>query len=130
MTGVQTCALPISQTLTYKAPLGNEMTLIGLLENDYVGNRIDVPYGLGLSIYNGTTQSELVHLSAYDLTNLRVGLETKSWTTFLFVNNVANKKVLLDPQPQINIALISYQRYTVNQPLTVGIDFNYRFGGK
>jgi iron complex outermembrane receptor protein len=119
-----------AQTLTYKAPLGNEMTLIGLLENDYVGNRIDVPYGLGLSIYNGTTQSELVHLSAYDLTNLRVGLETKSWTTYLFVNNVANKKVLLDPQPQINIALISYQRYTVNQPLTVGIDFNYRFGGK
>jgi hypothetical protein len=38
--------------------------------------------------------------------------------------------VLLDPQPQIDIALYSFQRYTVNQPLTVGVDFNYRFGAK
>jgi hypothetical protein len=47
-----------------------------------------------------------------------------------FVTNLLDKKVLLDPQPQIDLALPTYQRYTVNQPLTVGIDLNYKLGTK
>jgi hypothetical protein len=38
--------------------------------------------------------------------------------------------VLLDPQPQLDIALTTFQRYTVNQPLTVGVDVNYKFGAR
>jgi hypothetical protein len=41
-------------------------------------------------------------------------------------NNLANKKVLLDPQPQIAFQAAAYTRYTVNQPRTVGIDLTYR----
>jgi iron complex outermembrane recepter protein len=117
------------QTLTYKHPLTSDMSIVGVLDNYYVGNRIDIPYGLGLSIYHDTTQDAIVHLASYDLTNLRVGVEKSKWNASLFVNNVLNKKVLLDPQPQIDIALSSYQRYTVNQPLTAGVDLNYKFGG-
>ena len=57
-------------------------------------------------------------------------MEKSKWNASLFVNNVLNKRVLLDPQPQIDIALSSYQRYTVNQPLTAGVDLNYKFGGQ
>jgi iron complex outermembrane receptor protein len=118
------------QTLTYRFPLTSETRIVGVLDNYYVSNRIDIPYGLGLSIYDGTTQSAIVHLAAYDLTNLRVGVEQSAWNVFVFANNLLNKKVLLDPQPQIDLALTSFQRYTVNQPLTVGVDLNYKFGGK
>jgi outer membrane receptor protein involved in Fe transport len=119
-----------SQTLTYKVPMANGMTFIGVLENDFVGSRIDIPYGLTLSIYGTATQDAIVHLASYDLTNLRVGVQSGNWSAMLFATNLTNQKVLLDPQPQIDIALYSFQRYTVNQPLTVGVDFNYRFGAK
>lgn len=118
------------QTLTYKHPLADDLTLVGVLENNYVGTRMDVPYGLGLSIYGGTTQAALVHLAAYDLTNVRVGLQKSAWSAFLFTNNLLNKKVLLDPQPQIDVSLTTFQRYTVNQPLTVGLDIEYKFGAR
>ena len=130
MTVPDTPKVTSAQTLTYKLPLSNGMTLVGVVENDYVGSRIDIPYGLTLSIYGGSTQSAIVHLASYDLTNLRVGLQQDTWSASLFVNNALNRKVLLDPQPQIDLALTSFQRYTVNQPLTVGIDVNYKFGGK
>jgi iron complex outermembrane recepter protein len=119
-----------AQTLTWKLPLSNGMSLIGIVENDFVGSRIDIPYGLTLSIYGGSTQSAIVHLASYDLTNVRLGLQQDNWSVFLFVNNALNQKVLLDPQPQIDLALTSFQRYTVNQPLTAGLDFSYKFGGK
>jgi iron complex outermembrane recepter protein len=119
-----------AQTLTYKLPLSNGFTFVGVLENDYVGSRIDIPYGLTLSVYGAATQGAIVHLASYDLTNLRVGVQSGNWSAMLFATNLTNQKVLLDPQPQIDLALLSYQRYTVNQPLTIGVDFNYRFGAK
>ncbi|HTC45504.1 MAG TPA: TonB-dependent receptor [Steroidobacteraceae bacterium] len=119
-----------AQTLTYKFPMANGMTILGVLENDYVGNRTDIPYGLTLSIYGNTTQRAIVHLAAYDLTKLRFGVQAGNWSAMLFVDNLLNKAVLEDPQPQIDLALLSFQRYTVSQPLTAGIDLNYKFGGK
>jgi hypothetical protein len=119
-----------AQTLTYKVPLSDGLTFVGVLENDYVGSRIDIPYGLTLSLYDNATQSAIVHLASYDLTNLRLGVESSNWSAFVFATNLANRKVLLDPQPQIDLALPTFQRYTVNQPLTVGIDLNYKFNPK
>jgi iron complex outermembrane recepter protein len=119
-----------AQTLTYKVPLSDGLTFVGVLENDYVGSRIDIPYGLTLSLYDNSTQSAIVHLASYDLTNLRFGVESNNWSAFVFATNLANRKVLLDPQPQIDLALPTFQRYTVNQPLTVGIDLNYKFNTK
>jgi len=81
-------------------------------------------------IYGGTTQSAIVHLQAFDLTKLRFGVQAGNWSAMLFVDNLLNKAVLEDPQPQIDLALLSFQRYTVSQPLTAGIDLNYKFGGK
>jgi hypothetical protein len=36
--------------------------------------------------------------------------------------------VLLDPLPQINLAIPQFTRYIVNQPVTYGLDVTYKFG--
>lgn len=38
--------------------------------------------------------------------------------------------MLVDPQPQILVSLTAFQRVTVNQPLTVDVDIEYKFGAK
>jgi hypothetical protein len=45
----------------------------------------------------------------------------------LFVNNLTNNQVLLDPQPNQNVQTPAYTRYTITQPLTAGIDVTYKF---
>ena len=67
-------------------------------------------------------------MPSYGITNLRVGLRTASWTAALFVDNATNNQVLLDPLPQINLAIPQFTRYIVNQPITYGLDVSYSFG--
>jgi len=70
----------------------------------------------------------LVHLPAYGLANLRVGIRSENWTATLFVNNLFNKEALLDTQPQINLQSAAFTRYIVNQPITYGLDVSYSLG--
>jgi hypothetical protein len=44
------------------------------------------------------------------------------------VTNVFNNRVLLDNVTQISVNLPLYNRVTVGQPLTVGLDLTYHFG--
>jgi hypothetical protein len=44
------------------------------------------------------------------------------------MDNADNNHVLLDPLPQINLASPQFTRYTVNQPVTYGMDVTYNFG--
>jgi hypothetical protein len=60
--------------------------------------------------------------------NLRTGVEADSWSAVLFVNNVANKRALLSDITQAAENLADFNRIAVNQPITVGVDLNYRFG--
>jgi hypothetical protein len=46
----------------------------------------------------------------------------------LFVNNVTNKRALLSDITQAAENLADFNRIAVNQPITVGVDLNYRFG--
>jgi outer membrane receptor protein involved in Fe transport len=45
----------------------------------------------------------------------------------LYVENLSNKEVLLDPQPQIAFQTAAFSRYTVNRPRTAGLEVRYRF---
>jgi hypothetical protein len=68
-----------------------------------------------------------IKIDGDQLTNIRAGLEAKQWSAVLFVNNVANKHAHIS---DINIDaenLADYNRIAVSQPLTAGIDLNYRF---
>jgi outer membrane receptor protein involved in Fe transport len=114
-----------SATLRWKQPLTSEIALNGTLEGDYVGTRTDQPYGETITLEN--INQFLVHLPAYGLINLRFGAVGSAWSAFLFVDNLANKETLLDPQPQIDLQMNAYVRYLVNRPRTTGLDVSYKF---
>jgi outer membrane receptor protein involved in Fe transport len=119
-----------SAVLHWKHDLQNNLSLFGLLEENHVGTRTDEPVGLTATVQN--INQILVHMPAYSIVNLRFGLSGErgtgdKWTAALFVKNLTNNQVLLDPQPQAVIQTSAFTRYTIEQPLTVGIDLTYRF---
>lgn len=101
-----------SQSLTYRHPLSDKLTLIARVDNNYIGSRIDVSYGVN-------------QLPSYDIANGRVGIEIGHLTTSLFVNDLANKRAIIDNVFQYNINIPMYNRATINQPLTAGIEVDY-----
>ena len=115
-----------SASLNYHHALTDDMAFIGNVNYSYVGSRYDLPYGV--TVYLNNINQTQINLPSYGIVNLRVGLRTASWTAALFVNNAFNKQTLLDPLPQINLAIPQFTRYIVNQPITYGLDVSYKFG--
>ena len=119
-----------SATLRWKHPLTGDLSLVGMLEGDYVGTRTDAPYGESITIYPGSPgyiNNFLLHLPAYAFLNARLGFAGNQWTASLYVNNLTNKEALLDPQPQIDLQTNAFVRYLVNRPITAGLDFTFKF---
>ncbi|MGH8318326.1 MAG: TonB-dependent receptor domain-containing protein [Steroidobacteraceae bacterium] len=105
-----------------------DLSLFGSLEEDYTGTRTDVPYGETLTLDNFS--EFLVHLPAYSMVNLRFGVrgvrsDGDQWSATLFVDNLTNNQVLLDPMGQITFQTTAFQRETISQPLTAGLDVTY-----
>jgi outer membrane receptor protein involved in Fe transport len=119
-----------SAVLHWSHDLQSGVSLFASLEEDYIGSRLDAPYGETITLEN--VNELLVHLPAYSLVNLNLGVQSQDsdhgdWTASLFVHNLTNNSVLLDPQPQIVLQTTAFSRYTITQPLTVGFDVSYRF---
>lgn len=104
-----------SGSLAYRHGLTGTLALIGRVDNNYVGSHID-------------TTAQANYLPAYDLTNIRAGVEGSNWKAVLFVNNVTNRLALLTNSPAINVNVPTFNRTAVAQPLTFGIDLSYRLG--
>jgi len=104
-----------SGSIAYRHSLSDALTLTARVDSTYVGSRTDVTFSTNT-------------LPSYDLTNLRAGVEGNRWSAVLFVNNVADKRALLNNITQDAINLPTFNRVAVTQPRTVGIDFHYRFG--
>jgi len=102
-----------SQSLSYRRALSDDLTFVARLDNTYIGSRIDVTFGVN-------------QLPAYDIANARVGIEMRHWVVSLFVNNLTNNRAIIDNGFQYNINVPMYNRATVTQPLTAGIDVIYR----
>jgi outer membrane receptor protein involved in Fe transport len=103
-----------SASLAYRHDLTDEFALTARADITYVGSRTDTTY-------------EINTLPSYQLANIRAGVEGKKWSAVLFVNNVANKRALISDITQDAINLPDYNRIAVNQPLTAGIDLNFRY---
>lgn len=101
-----------SVALTYERSISDRLAVRARVDNAYVGSRTDATYAINT-------------LSAYDLTNLRVGVEGDRWSVMLFANNVLNKRVLLDNISLYAINLPTFNRVAVSQPLTFGVDISY-----
>ncbi|MFI4884737.1 MAG: TonB-dependent receptor [Steroidobacterales bacterium] len=114
-----------SASLNYDHVLDDDMSFFGNVTYSYVGSRYDLPYGV--TVYLNNINQTKLNLPSYGLVNLRVGVRTAAWSAALFVDNATNNQVLLDPLPQINLAIPQFTRYIVNQPVTYGLDVTYRF---
>jgi hypothetical protein len=105
-----------SASLAYRRNVGSDLAFTARIENNYVDGHIDVT-------------SQVNHLPSYDLTNLRAGLEGSRWKAILFASNVFNQRALLsDTSQQINLTIPTFNRISVSQPLTVGIDLSFHLG--
>jgi iron complex outermembrane recepter protein len=103
-----------SVQLAYHHDLTDDLALIARAESNYVGSRTDETY---------VTNT----LPSYDLTNIRGGLQGERWSAVLFVNNVADKRALLNNITEAAENLADYNRVAVSQPRTAGVDLNYKF---
>src|SRR5690348_1888772 len=119
-----------SAILGWTRYLNDNLSLYGSLEDDYVGSRTDLPFGVTATLL--TMNQQLIRMPSYSIANLRLGMKGERdngdrWSATLFVNNLKNNIVLIDPQPQISLQDGAFSRYVVSQPLTAGIDVSYTF---
>jgi len=100
--------------LTYRHELMDQLAVTARAESTYTGSRTDATF------YVNT-------LPSYDLTNVRAGFDGGSWSAVLFINNVADKRALLNNITQDAANLPDFNRVAVSQPRTAGVDLNYKF---
>jgi iron complex outermembrane receptor protein len=115
-----------SASLNYHQDLTDSVAFFGNMTYSYVGSRYDLPYGV--TVYLNNINQTAINLPSYGILNLRAGVRAARWSVALFVDNATNNQVLLDPQPQINLAIPQFTRYIVNRPITYGMDVTYNFG--
>jgi outer membrane receptor protein involved in Fe transport len=104
-----------SASIAYRHSLTDRLAFTARADNTYVGSRTDETFAINT-------------LPSYDLTNARAGIEGGNWSAVLFVNNVADKRALLNDVTQDAVNIPTYNRIAVSQPRTAGIDISYRFG--
>ena len=110
-------------SLTYEKPLNDTYTFTARLENSYVGQRYSLAFPVGFTLNGAYTP-----LPAYDLTNIRFGIQSSDgWTASFFVNNLFNTQAQLENLLQETLPSAAYNRILTNQPLTGGLDVSYRF---
>ncbi len=100
--------------LVYRHSLTDELAVTARGESTYTGSRTDATYGINT-------------LPSYQLTNVRAGIEANRWSAVLFINNLADKRALINNVTQDAANLADYNRIAVNQPRTAGIDLNFKF---
>ena len=114
-----------SASLNYNQDLTDDLSFFGNVTYSYVGSRYDLPYGV--TVYLNNIEQTKINLPSYGILNLRAGVRAASWSVALFINNATDNQVLLDPLPQIDVAIPEFTRYIVNQPITYGLDVTYNF---
>ena len=109
--------------ITYTTSLSDKYAFTAHIENAYVDQRYSLAFPFGYSL-NGA----LIPLPGYDMTNVRVGIESQGgWNLSAFVNNVFNKHAQMESLFQETLPSAAFNRVITNQPLTGGIDLSYRF---
>ena len=109
--------------LNYTRPLSDSVIVTAQVANSYTGRRYSLAFP-----YPNNAYGQYVTMAAYDLTNIRMGLKIRdAWNVSLFVDNVFNKHAQLESLYTENLASAAFNQIVTNQPLTAGIDLNYKF---
>ena len=105
----------VTGALTYSRTVGDNLLLTLRAEDTLVGPAQDVSY----SYYR---------LPSYNLLNLRMQVERDNWSAALYVNNVTNEVAQISANNTgMSVNSPALFRIATNQPLTVGVNYNYRF---
>ena len=100
--------------IVYTLPLSAQYDVVARATNSYTGPMQDITF----------TRN---NLAGYDLVNARVGIDAHSWSTFLFVDNLADRRAFLTNFNALSANIPQFNRVAINQPRTIGIDLHYRF---
>jgi len=108
--------------INYHANLSDKYEFNSRLENSYTGSRVD------LGTADGIVNNSQAPLPSYDITNLRVGVNSEDgWGVTGFITNLTNKHAYLENVAQLTLPNASYNRVATNQPRTIGVDVTYHF---
>jgi outer membrane receptor protein involved in Fe transport len=111
-----------SLSLAYQKQLANGYTFSAEVNNAYVGARYSLSF-----LYPYQSTGHYAKLASYDLTNLRVGVEsTHGWSVNAFINNLTNKHAALETMFQETEPSAAFGRVMTNQPLTAGVNLSYK----
>jgi len=104
-----------STAITYTVPFNRQYDLVTRVTNSLVGPSSDISY-------------TYTRLAPYDLLGVRTGLVGDRTSAYFFIDNLTNKHAQLSTNTTaFDWVIPSLTRVATNQPLTIGVDFNYRF---
>jgi iron complex outermembrane recepter protein len=90
-----------------------------LLEWSYVGDSVNSLDGTESIVFTqGATKQP-----AYDIGNLRMGLDAPRWSTALYVNNITDEVA----EEFFNNRWGTRQRVSINKPRTIGLNVRWKF---
>ncbi len=101
-------------TVTYRRPWRGDMALVLRATNSYVGSMQDLTYGRNT-------------LASYDLVDARIGIDSGKWSTFVFIDNLTNKRALYSNTGALSANVSTFNRTTTNAPRTLGLDLNFKY---
>jgi len=102
-----------NSVLRFEQPVGDR-NLVFQLRNAYASSSYDLSY-------------QINQLPSRDTMGLRVGLDTKHWSAYLFADNVLNQHQRLENINLLSYTAPPYNRVATNQPLTVGLTVEVGF---
>jgi iron complex outermembrane receptor protein len=100
--------------IVFNTPLSDKYNFTARGTYTYVGPMQDLTY-----VRN--------NVAGYSLVNARAGLIANSFSTTLYVDNVTNKLAVLSNNVANTVNIPQLNRQVVNQPRTIGIDFQYHY---
>jgi len=101
-----------STSLVYSRPIDDQYTLVARASNVIVGNQIAETFYLDT-------------IPGYDIAKARIGVVGRQWSTFLFVDNLTDKKAILGYPHNYWLDVPSFNRVSTNQPRAIGLSFEF-----
>jgi iron complex outermembrane recepter protein len=100
--------------VVFNTPLTDRYNFTARATYTYVGPMQDLTY-----VRN--------NIPGYSLIGARAGLIANNFSTTLYVDNLANKLVILGDNVANTVNIPQYNREVTSQPRTIGIDFQYHY---
>lgn len=108
-----------TQTISWRTPISNRLTLTALLTNSFTGPRQETTS----AFTNGSGNSSIpVNLPSYDLIGARIGVASDNgWGISIFGDNLTDNQAPLSAINSQVLNITPVRRLTVGQPRTIGL---------